>query len=116
MKIRSMRGLEIDMAAVIAKNEGAVAVGNANMNARGDVIGPGGKVIKTRDEIAQEYHRNNPKAVRNVALKDLSNEAMATPVGSDKYEGDFMDPAVAVAAIDAQSKARKARKIEDTDD
>lgn len=112
MKVRSMRGLEIDVAAIIARNEGTVAVGNAQMNARGDVIGPRGQIIKTRDEIAQEYHRSNPKAVRNVALKDLSDEV----IGSDRMNVEYADPAEAVAAIESQRKAAKKRKIEDTDD
>jgi hypothetical protein len=114
MKVRSMRGVEIDMAALVARNEGTVAVGNAKMNARGDVIGRRGEVVKTRDEIAQEYHQANPKAVRNVALKDLAGEITAAPVGSDKMEVEYVDPAAAVAAMDAQMKKR--RKIEDTDD
>lgn len=115
MKIRSMRGVEINMAEFMAKNEGAVAVGNANMNARGDVIGKGGQVIKSRDEIAQEYHRANPKAVRAVSLKDLSSEVTQT-LGSEALDVEFSDPAAAVAAIEAHTKGKRTRKIEDTDD
>lgn len=114
MRIRSMRGVEIDMAAIIAQNESTVAVGNANMNARGDVVGKHGEVLKTRDEIAQEYHQTNPKAVKTVSLKDVAGEVVDATMakGSDKLDITFADPAAAVAEI--ETKAKK-RRIEDTD-
>jgi hypothetical protein len=34
------------------------------MNARGDIIGTGGKVVKTREEILQDYYKNNPRAIK----------------------------------------------------
>jgi len=43
---RSARGKEVDLNKLIAKNELTLAVGNMHVNARGDKIGPGGKIIK----------------------------------------------------------------------
>jgi hypothetical protein len=43
---KSARGKEVDLNKLIAKNELTLAVGNAKVNARGDKIGPGGKIIK----------------------------------------------------------------------
>lgn len=48
---KTARGVPIDMGKLINQNETTIAVGNMNVNARGDKIGPGGKVIKQRDEI-----------------------------------------------------------------
>jgi len=48
---RTARGKEIDMIKLIQQNEMAVAVGNANVNARGDKLGPGGKIVQRREEI-----------------------------------------------------------------
>lgn len=79
MKVTSMRGAVIDVARYMAQNEDAIAIGNAMMNARGDLIGPGGQVVKKREEIAAEYHRSNPKSVRKVALKELDSEVFASP-------------------------------------
>ncbi len=110
MKVRTMRGVEIDMAAIMARNETTVAVGNARMNARGDILGARGEIVKTRDEVAQEYHRSNPKSVRNVSLKELGSET----IGSDAMSETFADPVEAVAAIQKQM-ATKRRKIEDRD-
>jgi hypothetical protein len=51
---RTARGKEIDMFKLVKQNEMAVAVGNANVNARGDKLGPGGQIIKRREEIVSE--------------------------------------------------------------
>ena len=46
----TMQGKPIDFDALRTKNEKTIAVGNAGVNARGDQIGAGGKVVKKRDE------------------------------------------------------------------
>lgn len=48
---RTARGKEIDMGRLIQQNELAIAVGNASVNARGDKLGPGGQIIKRREEL-----------------------------------------------------------------
>ena len=45
-KYKTAMGRVVDMATLIAKNEKTRAVGNMKVNARGDKIGPGGKIIK----------------------------------------------------------------------
>ena len=60
---RTMRGKEVNMDALLEKNQLMPAVGNVKMNARGDEIGPGGRVIKKREETIQAYYENNPNAV-----------------------------------------------------
>ena len=42
MVYRSLQGKEVDMNKLININELTPAVGNANVNARGDKLGPGG--------------------------------------------------------------------------
>jgi pyridoxine/pyridoxamine 5'-phosphate oxidase len=105
MKVTSMRGRVVDMASLTAKNENMRALGNAGMNARGDVIGANGKIVKTREEIAREYYQSSPHAVKNVALKDIQSEV-------------FQSPQEAVEAIEKATKEAKhpRRKIEDSDD
>lgn len=51
-----MQGKEIDLDKLRAKNETVLAVGNAKVNARGDEIGPGGKITRKREEIVNEYY------------------------------------------------------------
>lgn len=68
----SMRGKEVDMEKLNLRNEHLPAVGNMKVNARGDELGAGGKVVRTREQILQDYYKNNPRAV---------NEEVATRGG-----------------------------------
>ncbi len=61
---RSMRGTPVDMELLRKKNELTPAVGNARVNARGDELGPGGKIVKRREDIIKEYYDKNPNAVK----------------------------------------------------
>ena len=62
--IKSMRGKEIDMEKLNLKNELLPAVGNAKVNARGDEIGKAGEIVRTREEVLQDYYNKNPRAVK----------------------------------------------------
>lgn len=66
---RTMQGKQIDMVQLINRNELTVAVGNARVNARGDELGPGGKIIKKREEVLREY--TNAKLVANQLVEPL---------------------------------------------
>jgi hypothetical protein len=61
---RTMQGKEIDMEKLALVNELTPAVGNARVNARGDELGPGGKIVKKREEIVAEYYEKNSKSVK----------------------------------------------------
>jgi hypothetical protein len=58
---KSMRGKVVDMDLLRKRNELTPAVGNAKVNARGDELGPGGKIIKKREERVRDYY-NTPGA------------------------------------------------------
>jgi len=53
---RSMRGKAVDMDLLMKKNELTPAVGNAKVNARGDRLGPGGQIVKKREDLIKEYY------------------------------------------------------------
>lgn len=55
---RSMQGKEVDMDALAARNETMPAVGNVRMNARGDELGPGGVVVRKREDIVNDHYKN----------------------------------------------------------
>jgi len=61
---RTARGVPIDMDRIRLSNETTIAVGNMNVNARGDQLGPGGKIIKTRAQIMADANKlhNSPLA------------------------------------------------------
>ena len=60
----SMRGKEVDMEKMGLRFEKTPAVGNMKVNARGDEIGEGGKIIRTREQVLQDYYAQNPNAMR----------------------------------------------------
>lgn len=78
MKVTTMRGVVLDMGQILAQNETALAIGNAKMNARGDILGAGGQVIKRKEQVAQEYHRN-PNAIKRMSLKEPVPDVFMTP-------------------------------------
>ena len=57
-----MQGREIDMEKLMRQNETMPAVGNMGVNARGDELGPGGVIVRRREEVVAEYYETNPKA------------------------------------------------------
>jgi hypothetical protein len=63
----SVRGKEIDMERLSIQHETIPAVGNVRVNARGDELGPGGKIVRTREQILQDYYKANPSASRDDA-------------------------------------------------
>lgn len=63
----SYRGVTIDMDSIRRENEKVPAIGNMQVNAKGDEI-KGGRVIRNIDEIARENH-NTQSAVVNTGLK-----------------------------------------------
>lgn len=58
----SVRGKEIDMEKMSLRFEKTPAVGNMRVNARGDELGEGGKIIRTREQVLQDYYAQNPNA------------------------------------------------------
>lgn len=59
---RTMQGKIIDMEKLMRQNELTPAVGNQNVNARGDLLGPGGKIIKKREDMIKEYYQDHPES------------------------------------------------------
>ena len=51
------------------------AVGNVRVNARGDELVPGGKIIKKREEVPRDYYEDNapPTQFEELYRKDLKN-------------------------------------------
>lgn len=84
---RTAMGKAIDMDNLRLANEETIALGNMKVNARGDELGPGGRVARTRNQVMDEYYRlNTPTAVDTSPLPedDPTNvKRVITPVASD---------------------------------
>ena len=53
---RTMQGRMVDIEKLRAANESVQAVGNMNVNARGDVLGPGGTITQTKQNVVAKYY------------------------------------------------------------
>ena len=57
-----MQGRMVDIEKLRAANESVQAVGNMNVNARGDVLGASGQVITPKEDIIKKYYEQ-PKGM-----------------------------------------------------
>lgn len=60
---KTMQGKPVDMDLLRQRNELTPAVGNARVNARGDELGAGGKIVRKREEVLKDYYRDHPSTV-----------------------------------------------------
>jgi hypothetical protein len=77
---RSMQGKTVDMHKLVMQNEMTVAVGNVKVNARGDELGAGGKIIRKREDVL---------AASATAVPDQNNTRAPAPVTKNVAD---MDP------------------------
>jgi hypothetical protein len=107
---QTARGVPIDMARLKLANENTIAVGNKKVNARGDLLGPGGKVIKTRAEIMAEKNKLHHSPI---ASDDPIGEVNVTTdnfdfgfdIGTDAEPVQLLQPTVDHDAPIAESSA-----------
>ncbi len=77
MVYRTMQGKEIDMEKLMRQHELMPAIGNMKVNARGDELGAGGKIIRKREEVLADYYEDNPNARVGVAKPAPANVAVS---------------------------------------
>lgn len=98
-------GKRVNIDAIIAQNESTIAVGNMKVNARGDQLGPGGKVELTRDKVMSDHYKlNTPLAIdeppqprRREVVKDMTD--------------DWVEPVTEVAEQPASNEAEAQPKL-----
>lgn len=75
---KTMRGKIIDMDLLQQRNELTPAVGNARVNARGDELGPGGRIIRKKDQLLKDYYQAAaPQAVAKVEPEETFRQPKA---------------------------------------
>jgi len=89
---KTMQGRQVDMDLLRQKNELTPAVGNAKVNARGDELGPGGKIIKTREQVLADYQNANPGVPDELAVAkskvDIEQEKDTLVIEDEWVEDD----------------------------
>jgi hypothetical protein len=101
IKHKTAKGREFNMQAFADSRGDTIAVGNSGRNARGDLIGPGGKVIASAQEIANAIHDSVPPVKsKNVKINPLEQEVSRKEiVGADgvtRWEITFADGSVEI--------------------
>ena len=59
---KTARGKTLDMDKIKLSNERVTAVGNMKVNARGDKLGPGGKVVAGRNQVMDKIYSVEPSS------------------------------------------------------
>ncbi len=104
---KTARGKRFDMGEFAHSNQEKTAVGNMNVNAKGDVLGQGGHIKKTREEVVREYYHEAPTQEAQVSLKAEATPkdkmATATPLAETPVD-TFISPEEAMQTLMDQQK------------
>jgi hypothetical protein len=101
---RTSKGKLVDMENLRLSNEKSIAVGNMKVNARGDELGQGGKIIKTRNErMSQQYPKmHSPMAADNANVPDVAPDG--TSFDPPKEEIKPVEPKLRGSLADSIAK------------
>lgn len=72
---RSANGKIVDMDMLRQRNELTPAVGNARVNARGDELGKGGKIIRKREDVLRDYYETSQATIQDEVIQRVQPEA-----------------------------------------
>lgn len=124
----SMRGEVIDMNRLRDVNADTLALGNASLNARGDIVGKGGIVLKTQEQIEAEWDANRRAREESVRPADIKAESLMTSVQAAQamkaqqpkkqilVDDQGFDPQVSPAPLETPKPAVSRRKIIESDE
>jgi hypothetical protein len=99
---KTNRGREFNMQAFADAKGESVAVGNSNRNARGDLLGPGGKVIATRQQITSELYNQRSAKPNTTTVKlnpmeqEISRKDIVGADGIPRWEITYADGSVEI--------------------
>ena len=102
---RTMQGRMVDIEKLRASNEHVRAVGNMNVNARGDVLGRGNTVLKSKEQVMREYYEAPKGAVADTPVKKIT-QPMPIPQ-KDVVETKVMNPTTPAPQVEGIKKAKK---------
>ena len=85
---KSMQGKQVDMDLLRQRNELTPAVGNARVNARGDELGAGGKIVRPKEEVLKDYYKSSTGVVSEAATKKGEPNALTAAELAEWEEDD----------------------------
>ena len=84
---KTANGKPIDLDLLIARNELTPAVSNVKINARGDELGPGGKIVRKKEDIMRDYYNQSNRmteesVVKSSKIDPIEDEWEEDPIGN----------------------------------
>ena len=77
---KTMQGRMVDIDKLRGANENVQAVGNMRVNARGDVLGPNGTIVKKKEKVMKEYYETpKGKATEHPRIKTPPRQTQSIP-------------------------------------
>ena len=90
-KNRTYKGKVVDFDDIIKGKDKEQAVGNANMNARGDILDEKGRIKQSKEDRARDYNRNVSNSVIKSSLLDEVDEELPDLSAAAKKESCFSE-------------------------
>lgn len=87
-------GRRLNLDAIIAQNEDSIAVGNMKTNARGDELGPGGRVERKRNEVMSDYYKLNTPVATDTVPRSHKPQPARRDITDDWIEPSVTPPVV----------------------
>ena len=84
-KYRTAQGKTVDFGAMLTNNETVPALGNMNVNARGDEIQSDGTIVKSREEVMREYYKMNTTVPEEAPIPEGNNAQVDEDVTVDDW-------------------------------
>ena len=111
---RTARGVTLDLDRLKTINEQTVAVGNAGVNARGDLV-KGTKVIKTREQIAREsYNIRGNNVAKDINVNAPIPDVILEPIESFDNPNEEELKISTLTALYEDLKAKNTAVVETT--
>lgn len=99
----------VDMEKLTIQHEKQIALGNMGVNARGDVLGAGGKILKTREEVMKEYYEANPE-INPKAIVNIKYTKEEDSAPKKKIDAVLNPPVIESNPVSAKSESTVSRK------
>ena len=103
---RTSSGKQVDFGALLLANETAPALGNMNVNARGDEIDAAGNITKSREQVMREYNELNTMVPTDDAIPEGTKQIVP--------DDDWQDWEPAVQVQEVQEETPVEETVEET--
>ena len=109
---RTMQGRMVDIEKLRAANESVRAVGNMNVNARGDVLGPGGQIVTSKETVMKKYYEQPKGKVDDTPARNKIVSPRKVATQEPVKEVQVMKPVAPQPTVAPKPKIEKVEPVE----